>query len=483
MTEQVFEKIREKKLIREGDTILVGVSGGADSVCLLLVLRELQRELPFSMEVVHVEHGIRGEESRKDALFVENLCKKMDVSCMVYTENVPEYAKAHGLGLEEAARIRRYACYEKRARALQESGVDPEHIRLALAHHAEDNAETVLFQLVRGSGMDGLCGMEYDRQWKEYSMIRPLLGVQRAQIEAYLAEKGQDYCTDATNLDMDYSRNRIRHKVLPELREINGQAVAHINQAAELLSGLRDYLAVQTRQAEREFVAEEQGGLLLRNGLFDSCPQILVKELIHDAIGRVSGSKKDVTAVHVGLVAKLFSSQNGRQVDLPYQIVAKRTYEGVLLGRKKAETAGQDFLLELSKEQLEEACDGHPGTWEVPGGVISFKIFHFSGKTGEIEKKSYTKWFDYDKIKCGLQIRTRKTGDYLTVDESGHTKKLKEYLINEKIPREKRDEMLLVTEGAHVLWAVGGRISAGYKVSERTKRILEVQFGGGRGCE
>ena len=483
MTEQVFEKIREKKLIREGDTVLIGVSGGADSVCLLFLLRELQRELPFSIEAVHIEHGIRGEESRKDALFVENLCKKLNVPCVVYTEDVPGFAKEHGLGLEEAARIRRYACYEKRVCALQESGTDPACIRLALAHHAEDNAETVLFQLVRGSGMGGLCGMEYDRQWKSYRMIRPLLGVQRAQIEAYLAEKEQDYCTDATNLDMDYSRNRIRHKVLPELREINGQAVAHINQTAELLSGLRDYLAVQTRQAEREFVTEEQDGLLLHNGLVDSCPQILVKELIHDMIGRVSGSKKDVAAVHVGLVEKLFSSQIGRQVDLPYQIVAKRTYEGVLLGRKKEKTAGKEFLLELSKAQLEEVCAGRPGAWDVPGGVISFKIFCFSGKTGEIEKKTYTKWFDYDKIKCGLQIRTRKTGDYLTVDESGHTKKLKEYLINEKIPREKRDEILLVTEGAHVLWAVGGRISAGYKVSEHTKRILEVQFGGGKGCE
>lgn len=109
MTEQVFEKIREKKLIREGDTVLIGVSGGADSVCLLFLLQELQRELPFSIEAVHIEHGIRGEESRNDALFVENLCEKLNVPCVVYTEDVPGFAKDHGLGLEEAARIRRYA--------------------------------------------------------------------------------------------------------------------------------------------------------------------------------------------------------------------------------------------------------------------------------------------------------------------------------------------------------------------------------------
>ena len=479
MTEQVFEKIREKKLIREGDTVLIGVSGGADSVCLLFLLRELQRELPFSIEAVHIEHGIRGEESRKDALFVENLCKKLNVPCVVYTEDVPGFAKEHGLGLEEAARIRRYACYEKRACALQESGADPACIRLALAHHAEDNAETVLFQLVRGSGMGGLCGMEYDRQWKSYHMIRPLLGVQRAQIEAYLAEKEQDYCTDATNLDMDYSRNRIRHKVLPELREINGQAVAHINQTAELLSGLRDYLAVQTRQAEREFVTEEQDGLLLHNGLVDSCPQILVKELIHDTIGRVSGSKKDVAAVHVGLVEKLFSSQIGRQVDLPYQIVAKRTYEGVLLGRKKEKTAGKEFLLELSKAQLEEVCAGHPGAWDVPGGVISFKIFCFSGKTGEIEKKTYTKWFDYDKIKTGPCVRTRRQGDFLVVNREGGRKKLNRIFIDEKIPAELRDQIPVIAVGKEILWIPGGRMNEQYKIASTTGRVLELYYQGG----
>ena len=215
MTNELLNEWKKEKIVEDGDIVLAGVSGGADSVCLLLMLEQLQKKTDFLLEAVHVEHGIRGEESRKDAAFVKNLCQDHGIRCHIFSVEVPVFAEKHGLGLEEAARILRYECYKKAAESVKKEFPEKK-IRLALAHHAEDNAETVLFQMVRGSGLDGLCGMSRRRDEGIYELIRPLLAQPREEIEAFLKECGQSYCTDETNLDTEYSRNRIRHQVLPD---------------------------------------------------------------------------------------------------------------------------------------------------------------------------------------------------------------------------------------------------------------------------
>ena len=219
MTNELLNEWKKEKIVEDGDIVLAGVSGGADSVCLLLMLEQLQKKTDFLLEAVHVEHGIRGEESRKDAAFVKNLCQDHGIRCHIFSVEVPLFAEKHGLGLEEAARILRYDCYKKAAESVKKEFPEKK-IRLALAHHAEDNAETVLFQMVRGSGLDGLCGMSRRRDEGIYELIRPLLAQPREEIETFLRECGQSYCTDETNLDTEYSRNRIRHQVLPELKHI-----------------------------------------------------------------------------------------------------------------------------------------------------------------------------------------------------------------------------------------------------------------------
>lgn len=167
-------------------------------------------------------------------------------------------------------------------------------------------------------------------------------------------------------------------------------------------------------------------------------------------------------------------------MELPYQVVAERNYQGILL-RRETEKKGENvaFSIEIPKESLQKVFEGEALELEVPGGSVAFRGLTPDGEIGEIDKKSYTKWLNYDKIECGLQIRTRTAGDYLTVDDRGHTKKLKEYFINEKVPKEMRDTMLLLADGSHVVWAVGQRISADYKIDENTKKILEVHFFGG----
>ena len=285
---------------------------------------------------------------------------------------------------------------------------------------------------------------------------------------------------DETNLDTEYSRNRIRHQVLPELKQINGQAVAHINQSAALLQEMRDFLNEEAEHIREMYVVEKKDGIQLYPGVWEESHEVVQREVLHKAIGQVAGSKKDIMRKHVESVRNLYFSQVGRYVELPYQVLAERNYHGILL-RKETEKKGENvaFSIEIPKESLQKVFEGEALELEVPGGSVAFRGLTPDGEIGEIDKKSYTKWLNYDKIECGLQIRTRTAGDYLTVDDKGHTKKLKEYFINEKVPKEMRDTMLLLADGSHVIWAVGQRISADYKIDENTKKILEVHFFGG----
>lgn len=473
MLDEVLRFIEQEKLIAPQDTVIAGVSGGADSVCLLLVLIEIRKKLPFLLKAVHVEHGIRGEESRKDAAFTKRFCEEQEIPCEVYTVDVPTYAAEHGMGFEEAARIMRYECYRRAAQ--KESA-----IHIALAHHAEDNAETILFQMVRGSGLDGLCGMQPKRELEgKISIIRPLLKQTRGEIENYLSERKQAYCVDSTNMDTEYSRNSIRHEVLPKLKEINRQAVPHINQCAELLRDMRDYLDVQVMQAYEMSCAKKEKRLEVKKEALKTYPLIIQKEVLHKAICEMAQSAKDITAVHVEKALYLFEQQVGRKISLPYQLIVQRSYEGIVFFKTEEEVPVKQVHIVIEKEEMESFLDGEPHFYDVPEGRFRFQVREFTGTNQEISKKTCTKCLDYDKIKGSLQIRNRQSGDYLTLDKEGHTKRLKEYFINEKIPSEARDSILLLTKEAHVIWVVGGRISAEFKIEEYTKRVLEVQYEGG----
>jgi len=476
MLQKVLQYCRREKLIENGDYVLAGVSGGADSVCLLHILKALQEEIGFFLEVVHVEHGIRGIESENDAAFVVRLCEELEIPMQLFFVDAVTYAKEQKLGLEEAARILRYDAYVRAAENCLGS-----RVKVALAHHADDNAETVLFQMIRGSGIDGMSGMRPIRELVPgVSVVRPLLMITRAEIEQYLQKAGQSYCIDSTNADTGYSRNKIRCHIFPMLEEVNAQAVAHINQSATLLRELGDYLNGQVEKIAEKALVEKETGLLILEEEWMPLPAILQKELLHLAIGKAAGSGKDIGTDHVESLADLLKRQVGRCVSLPYQLRGRRVYQGILLEKPQSEClCDESFYLELDGAELEEKLKQGVVCVEVPEGVMNFSLEPCSGESAEISKNTYTKCFDYDNIKGSLQIRTRRAGDYLVVDGDGHRKKLKEYFINEKVPSDKRDEMLLLTQKEKVLWVIGGRISADTKVNGNTKRILKVQILGG----
>ena len=447
--QKIFSYIEEQALITPGDVVFAGVSGGADSMCLLEVLRAYRREVDFDLRVIHVEHGIRGEASLADAAYVRQFCEGREIPCEVISVDAESYSAAQGLSLEEAARVLRYEAFEEAARKA-------ENARIAVAHHMEDQAETMLWQMIRGSDIKGMGGMRPLRG----RIIRPLLGTERAQIEAFLRGEGIRWREDATNRDGAYTRNRLRMDVLPVLAQLNRQAVGHLCESAGRLQETEDYLAAQADVLyERDTRETSQGGLLVSLTLLQEQP-LMQRRVLYRALETVCGRARDLGMRHVTLLQELFAHQVGHELAFPYGVLAARVYEGVEL------LPGHARDVRKNEQEI------------VPDQIRMDVLEQF--ELSEISKKKYTKWFDYDKIEYSVQIRKRQSGDYLVVDSSGHRQKLKNYLVNEKIPKAERDGLLLLADGSHIMWVIGHRISDYYKVDEHTKRVLKVQYHGGK---
>lgn len=483
--------IQENRLICRGDRIMAAVSGGADSVCLFLVLLELADSMDFSLEVVHVEHGIRGEESLRDAEFVRNLCRQKGIRCRICAADVPKTAREEHMGLEEAARKLRYQAFERVVSETDSenpsgnSDSGKPHVRrakIALAHHMEDNAETVLFRLARGTGIAGLGGIQPMVTRKELTCIRPLLGVSRKEIEAWLGERGQAFCTDATNSDVDFARNRVRMQILPELSCVNDRAVEHIQETAAQLSEIWDYLRMQTQKCAKDLMKSCSGGVSLEILPLMELHPALREQVFLYALGQAAEHRKDLGAVHVRELEELCRGQSGRSCMLPYGIEARRVFDRLEFGKSKSHAGenrqadeskyGSEGIV-IEKEMLEKIRQsGEKARVFLPeGGEITLEIRNFDQNFEKISKKPYTKCLDYDKIKGKLEIRHRRPGDTISIG-GGHRKKLKALMIEDKIPAAERDQVWVLAEENRILWVMGGRIGEYYKVSKDTEHLM-----------
>lgn len=442
MRDRVFAWIQQYHMIQPKDRVVAGVSGGADSVCLLSMLLEFKKQENFEIAVVHVNHGLRGEEALRDESFVEEICKRENLPYFPYHYDVAAYAKQEHISEEEAGRILRY-------QAFADCKAKWQGTKIALAHHQDDQAETVLYHLFRGSGLTGLCGMRPVRD----EMIRPLLCMNREEIEHYLQDRKISYVIDSTNMQLHYARNKIRHQILSYAKaEVNTQAAEHICHAAADVREAEEYLEMQADALYQKYVSWEKEICTLNLELFEE-PPILTKRVLRRCLDTLSGLR-DVTREHLEAVCQLASKQVGKEVYLPRDIRARRTYDSILLGKEEYLSCA-----EVGRIEKEQIC---------------MEIFPY--KQQRIPEKKYTKWFDYDKIENSLIIRNRCPGDYLTIHANGGKKKLKDYFIDCKVPKEERDSILLAADGSHIIWVIGYRISEYYKVTDKTKQILEIRI-------
>ena len=464
-TEQKVKVYVERfHMIEPKDTIVLGISGGADSVCLLKILARWKEAWGISLRAVHVHHQLRGEEADADERFVRELCENEGIPCRVFHEDVQGMAQREKIGLEEAGRIARYRCF---ATVCEDVGGG----KIALAHHQDDLAETMLHHLVRGTGMAGLCSLKP----VSGNRIRPLLCLEKEEILVYLKAAGQPWRTDSSNLEDDYTRNRIRHHVLEELKtEVNPRAVRHMAQLSEELEETRAVLAQVAAEKRRQYVRKSEKGMLLAEELKKE-PDLIGRQIVHDLLKEISGKQKDFTRIHVEAVQELWNRKVGARRDLPYGMQAIRTYDGIYLERKAEKCKTRDseknagIQINVHSEETE--------SFQI--GELTLTVSRTARDFGEIPEKKYTKWFDYDRIKQTLVIRHRQPGDRICLFDGGGSKKLKDYLIDRKIPAQKRDQLWLLADGSDILWIIGDRISAAYKVTAESQRILQAEIKGG----
>ncbi|GAB6954939.1 tRNA lysidine(34) synthetase TilS [Mediterraneibacter glycyrrhizinilyticus] len=455
---------------------MAGISGGADSVCLFFALLELQKEMDFAFYAVHINHGYRGEAADRDEQFVRDLCEKYGVPLQVFSVDLESTAKKRKQSLEEAGREIRRELFEKEMQSRNAC-------KIALAHHENDNAETFLWNLCRGCGLHGLGGIRPVNG----VYIRPLLGMTRGEIETFLQKRQQPYCTDATNLETDYTRNKLRHLVLPVLEEqINRQTIRHMNTTMEELRELDDYVEMQVEAAYQACVEKEQDeNCLIRKEPLLQYPELLQNKVIFRCLAETAATQKNLGRVHVEDVRALLEKQPGRSLDLPARVRAVREYEGVRLKKiryegvrlKKIRYEKEQSVKDRYTEQ-NAVCLAIPGTTVLPEQnlKVTCRILEKNplSEGTDIPQKTYTKWFDYDIIKKCLHIRTRQSGDWITVDGAGHRQKLKSWFVNEKIPYKQREEIPLIAEGNQILWILGYRMGSAYRISSETKRILQI---------
>lgn len=468
---KVESYILDNNMLSLGDRIVIGLSGGADSVCLFDVLIKLSKKYELTLFVVHVNHGIRGKEAHKDQVFVEKLCKSHNISYSSVLKDVPSIAKDEGISEEEAGRKIRY-------QAFNDWSVKNKCNKIAVAHNKNDNAETILFNLFRGSGIRGLTGIPATRA----SIIRPLLCVEREEIEAYLDKNQIPYIIDSTNLSEDYSRNKIRNRILAYAKaELNSGVIGHITNSADMLFEIDTFIKRNVDQAFNKYVYKKADNkevkeYCIKSTDFNKLDIVIQKELIRKIIKDLSRKLKDISSSHIDLVINLANKQVGKEISLPYRIFVSKGYDHISF-RKKDKTKEYNIEKTNKFKAVEMTI---PGSVPIPymEASINTNLRKYE-KAMEIPKEVYTKWIDYDKIDNILSIRTRQKGDFIQVDSKGSRKKLKSLFIDEKIPREERDDVLLIADGSHIVWVIGGRISEAYKVDENSKTILEISLYGG----
>ena len=449
MKERVESFLAEQGLLT-GAGIVVGLSGGADSVCLLCVLHDIAEKHGFPLRALHVHHGLRGETADRDAAFCEELCKKLGVPLRTERVDVKALSVAASIGTEEAGRLARYRLFEEEAARTGAAAV-------ALAHHKDDNAETVLFRMCRGTGIKGLCGIPaVSRPFADGDvvLVRPLMAFSREEITEELAKRGVSWVTDETNEEDTYTRNFLRNRVMPLLKEVNPEVAEHLLSLSEQASLMQELLTKDAEKAYRE--AYRDGELLA--GPLAGLPEIVRREVLLRYVKELTGTERDFTATHVKALLKLMDGPVSGELNLPTGLTLERTYEGI---RRKGNAVPWTAEIPLKT-----------GTYPIGNGEVLTVTLRDYEEGEPVGKNKWIKWLDYDMIKDVPVLRGRRDGDTFTVNPAGGTKLLSDYYIEERVPRELRDARPVVAAGSEVLWIPGMRGTERYYVTEQTRRVL-----------
>lgn len=461
---KVKEFIKKYNMLQSCDCIIAGVSGGPDSMVMLDILNRLREVADFELRVVHINHGIRGDEAFRDENAVREVCKNIGVYFNAKHYDVPALSTEWKKGHEETGRIVRRKAFDEEKKLCIQNG---KKVKIALAHNQNDVAETMLHNMARGSGIRGLCSLKPVNG----EIIRPLLCLDRSEIMKYTQINNITYVTDSTNLEDEYTRNKIRRYVLPVLTQsINREAIAHMAMTSQMLSQAETYFE-KIAIKEADSYKQTSSKYILNPNFFEK-EEVIKSYVIREIIERLSNQVRDISSTHINQIIDLYGLQTGRRIDLPYSLRASRCYEGVAIEKNTQEDKSLSIKIDSNSEKLNLS-----GKTKWQWCEFYARIFDYSGE--KILEKKYTKWFDCDRISCELAVRTRQSGDFMIVNPSGGHKKIARCMIDDKIARDERDNIPLIADGNEILWIIGGRMSEKYKITPDTKKVLEITYQGG----
>lgn len=459
MHELIKNNIINKKLIIDGDNILIALSGGPDSVFLFHNLRKLKDIISFNLYASHINHMYRGKDAMHDEEFVRDLCQKYGVRLFVKRKNAAEYARELKVTEEEAGRVLRYGFFNEN---LSQIGGG----KIALAHNLNDQAETVLQRLIRGTGIDGLSAMSFQKG----NLIRPMLNVSRDEIMAYLHENNYQYCIDITNSQDIYGRNKIRLNLIPYLeKNFSPNIQATLCRMAEAMERDKKIIEKYIDIKFKELLKDRSGSkLVLDLNLLRALDVGERGRIIRRGIEELKGNTVNVEMKHIdNAISLMDAGKTGKKIDLTGGFTIEISYDNFIINKRLDKVPEFEYnialneithIKEVNKTLLARVFEAGTETWEDIEDKDSFCV-------------------DFDLVKGSLTVRNRRPGDSITPCGMEGSKKVKDVFIDLKIPKEERDSRLIVADDENIIWLEGYRINDKYKINESTKKILKISTG------
>ncbi|MFC1937266.1 tRNA lysidine(34) synthetase TilS [Chloroflexota bacterium] len=480
LEQRVLRFIEDNCLLSGQRRLVMAVSGGPDSVCLLHILVSHQKELGVELHVAHLNHQLRGAESEADAQYVADLARQLSIPATVEQREVKAYQGQRHISLEEAAREVRYAFLSSVARS---AGAD----RVAVGHTRDDHIETILMHLIRGTGTRGLRGLQPCVVWRalgsDFAIIRPLLPLSREETVSYCRSQQLTPRLDTSNLSLSPLRNRIRQQLLPLLRSYNPAVTTALLRAARIAGDDLAFIDMETLRVWDEVVREHADTITLDKKRFLRLPPVLQRSLLRMSIERLLGNLMDIEMRHIEEMMNALPKSAGKKLDLPGGLIFSIDYDKYLIGSGNTMLASltvttDEFTLKVPGETL------LPG-WRVYATIISREQMGEASKHEETASRwsdktgagnIFTAYLDVDRTGTELVVRPRRRGDRFQPLGMSQPKKLGEFMIDAKIPRAWRDRIPVVASPRYIIWLVGWRMDDKAKVTEATQHILYLKF-------
>ncbi|MBH7348282.1 tRNA lysidine(34) synthetase TilS [Clostridioides difficile] len=456
--DKVLSTINKHNLIQKGDKIVLGLSGGPDSVCLLHVLNRLKKDFNIEIYAAHLNHQIRGIEAQKDALYVSKLCEDMGIIFFVKSINVPKYCENEGLSLEEGARKLRYEMFYEIKDKIKAN-------KIAIGHNLNDQAETVMMRIMRGTGLKGLKGIDYIR---DNCIIRPILDLERNEIEEYCEAYNLNPRIDKTNLENIYTRNKIRLDLLPYMKDnFNSNVIESIVRMSNSLKSDNDYIEKEAEAKFREVSNIKEKGFVEINLDDFVCLHDAIKvRVLRNSIKHILGDTNFVDQRHIEDIMSLEdNSKVNKMLTLPRNIFVYRKKDSIILTNEEIVNEEIEFYYNVPSngfikiKELKQIIETQ---------VMSIDRY----KSMKLDNSS--KGFDFNKVKGGIVIRSRRQGDKIKLAMG--SKKVKDLFIDLKIPREERCKIPIITDSEGIICVGDYKISENYKIDENTKEVLKINF-------